>query len=197
MTETTRLSLLRLCSVLLGVLGMATTTHAAIETNPPPRLNFVFFIADDVSQEDLGCYGHPTIKTPHIDALAANGMRFDNAYLTISSCSPSRCSIITGRYPHNTGAPELHTKLPESQVRFPELLREAGYYTVLSGKNHMFGNKDRAFDRITGGGGPLLGVGTADPGLQPGRTGATLGRNTVVRSQNKNHHQPCGHPGAA
>ena len=116
--------------------------------------NIVFFLADDVSQDDFGCYGHPVIKTPHIDSLAANGMRFDNAYLTTSSCSPSRCSIITGRYPHNTGAPELHVRLPQQQVRFPELLREAGYYTVLSGKNHMFGNKDRAFDRITGGGGP-------------------------------------------
>ena len=118
------------------------------------RPNVVFFIADDVSQDDFGCYGHPVIKTPHIDSLAANGMRFDNAYLTTSSCSPSRCSIITGRYPHNTGAPELHVRLPQEQIRFPELLREAGYYTVLSGKNHMFGNNDRAFDRITGGGGP-------------------------------------------
>ncbi|MCU0857204.1 MAG: sulfatase-like hydrolase/transferase, partial [Pontiellaceae bacterium] len=116
--------------------------------------NIVFFIADDVSQEDFGCYGHPVIKTPCIDALAAKGMRFNNAYLTISSCSPTRCSIITGRYPHNTGAPELHVILPEQQIRFPELLREAGYYTVLSGKNHMFGDRDRAFDAITDGGGP-------------------------------------------
>ena len=119
-----------------------------------PRPNIVFFIADDVSQEDFGCYGHPVIQTPHTDRLAKNGIRFNNAYLTISSCSPSRCSIITGRYPHNTGAPELHTKLPDAQIRFPELLREAGYYTVLSGKNHMFGRTDRAFDKITGGGGP-------------------------------------------
>jgi arylsulfatase len=126
----------------------------AISSSAAEKPNIVFFIADDVSQEDFGCYGHPTIKTPNTDALAANGMRFDNAYLTTSSCSPSRCSIITGRYPHNTGAPELHVKLPDAQVRFPELLREAGYYTVLSGKNHMFGNKDRAFDKITGGGGP-------------------------------------------
>jgi N-sulfoglucosamine sulfohydrolase len=118
------------------------------------RPNFIFFIADDVSQEDFGCYGHPSLKTPNVDALAAAGMRFDNAYLTTSSCSPSRCSIITGRYPHNTGAPELHVRLPDSQVRFPELLREAGYYTVLAGKNHMFSNKDRAFDKITRGGGP-------------------------------------------
>ena len=116
--------------------------------------NFVFFIADDIGQDDFGCYGNPTIKTPNTDALAANGIRFDNAYLTTSSCSPSRCSIITGRYPHNTGAPELHTKLPDDQIRFTELLRKAGYYTVLSGKNHMFGNKDRAFDKITGGGHP-------------------------------------------
>lgn len=138
-------------SLLLGIIiaiGSAWATQAA------KRPNIIFFIADDVSQEDFGCYGHPTIKTPNTDALAAQGMRFDNAYLTISSCSPSRCSIITGRYPHNTGAPELHTKLPDDQIRFPELLREAGYYTVLSGKNHMFGNKDRAFDKITGGGGP-------------------------------------------
>jgi arylsulfatase len=116
--------------------------------------NIIFFIADDVSQDDFGCYGHPTIKTPNIDKLAQNGMRFDNAYLTTSSCSPSRCSIITGRYPHNTGAPELHVKLPDTQIRFPELLKQEGYYTVLSGKNHMFGKTDRAFDKITRGGGP-------------------------------------------
>jgi arylsulfatase len=118
------------------------------------RPNIVFFIADDISQDDFGCYGHQVIKTPHTDRLAANGLRFDNAYLTTSSCSPSRCSIITGRYPHNTGAPELHVTLPDSQIRFPELLHQAGYYTVLSGKNHMFGDKDRAFDLITHGGGP-------------------------------------------
>lgn len=128
-------------------LALATGANAA-----PP--NIVFFIADDVSQEDLGCYGHTTLKTPRIDALAAGGMRFDNAYLTTSSCSPSRCSIITGRYPHNTGAPELHVKLPDDQTRFPELLRQAGYYTVLSGKNHMFDQPDRAFDLITRGGEP-------------------------------------------
>ena len=116
--------------------------------------NFVFFIGDDISQEDFGCYGHPTIKTPNVDSLAANGMRFDNAYLTISSCTPSRNSIITGRYPHNTGAPELHSKITKEQICFTELLQEKGYYTVLSGKNHLK-KKYHAFDKIsTGGGGP-------------------------------------------
>ena len=149
--------MLRLITLLLL---MPTLTALAADPPTPKgfdaarKPNFVFFIADDISQEDFGCYGHPSLKTPHVDALAATGMRFDNAYLTTSSCSPSRCSIITGRYPHNTGAPELHTRLPDNQVRFSELLREAGYYTVLAGKNHMFGNPDRAFDRITRGGEP-------------------------------------------
>jgi N-sulfoglucosamine sulfohydrolase len=115
------------------------------------KANIVFFISDDMSYNDFGCYGHPVIKTPNIDKLAARGMRFDNAYLTTSSCSPSRCSIITGRYPHNTGAPELHSILPDDQIRFPELLRKAGYWSVLSGKNHMFGWKDRAFDEMSRG----------------------------------------------
>lgn len=124
------------------------TKSAAKDSRP----NIVFFIADDMSVNDFGCYGNPSIQTPSIDQLAAEGMRFDNAYLTTSSCSPTRCSIITGRYPHNTGAPELHSKLPDDQIRFPELLREAGYYTVLSGKNHMFKDyEDRAFDEMSPG----------------------------------------------
>ncbi|EMI23069.1 arylsulfatase [Rhodopirellula maiorica SM1] len=118
------------------------------------RPNVVLLLADDISQDDIGCYGHPTIQTPHIDALAASGMRFDNAYLTTSSCSPSRCSIITGRYPHNTGAPELHTELPSGSVLFPQLLKDAGYYTVLSGKHHMGKNANVAFSKISKGKGP-------------------------------------------
>ncbi len=137
--------------VFLAIAAVLASFASALSSDRP---NVVLFIADDVSWDDLGCYGHPTIQTPAIDRLAASGVRFTNAYLTTSSCSPSRCSIITGRYPHNTGAPELHVTLPDDQIRFPELLREAGYHTVLSGKNHMVGNRDRAFDRITSGGGP-------------------------------------------
>jgi len=81
-------------------------------------------------------------------------MRFTEAYLTISSCSPSRCSIISSRYPHNTGAPELHTQLPKGQPLFPRLLRNAGYFTVLSGKHHMGPNANPAFEKISKGKGP-------------------------------------------
>lgn len=102
----------------------------------PP--NVIIFIADDVSWNDYGCYGNPSARTPNIDALAANGIRFDNAYLTASSCSPSRSSIITGRYPHNNGkAAELHKPISAHLPWFPEVLQQSGYYTALSGKHHM------------------------------------------------------------
>ncbi len=118
------------------------------------RPNFVLIIADDVSYDDLGCFGNPAIKTPNLDRLAAEGMAFDRAYLTTSSCSPTRCSIITGRYPHNTGAPELHMPLPADQYMFPKSLREAGYHTVLAGKNHMGAAIKPAFDEISDPAGP-------------------------------------------
>ncbi|MAG57598.1 MAG: heparan N-sulfatase [Planctomycetes bacterium] len=119
-----------------------------------PRLNFIFMIVDDVSHDDLGCYGNARARTPHLDRLAREGRVFDNAYLTISSCSPSRCSIITGRYPHNTGAPELHTRLPKGQKVFPAALRAAGYHTALSGKHHMGKNANVGFDVVDKGKGP-------------------------------------------
>ncbi len=80
------------------------------------RPNVILFIADDMAWDDCGAYGHPKIRTPNIDRLAKEGMRFDNAVLTCSSGSPSRSSIITGRYPHNTGARQLHLPLPGKRL---------------------------------------------------------------------------------
>ncbi len=123
------------------------------ETKNQERPNIIFIIGDDVGWNDLGCYGNNGIKTPNMDQLASEGLRFDNAFLTASSCSPSRCSIITGRYPHNTGAAELHSPLPENQVLFPEILKEHGYYTAQAGKWHFggggLGPAVTAFDRIS------------------------------------------------
>ncbi|MCM8529762.1 MAG: sulfatase [Lentisphaeraceae bacterium] len=114
------------------------------------RPNFIMFIADDLSFNDFGCYGHPNIKTPSVDALAEGGMIFHNAYLTTSSCSPSRTSIITSRYPHNTGAQELHQKGmdPNVQALYPRQLKKAGYYCAQSGKTHFNGDVSTAFDKI-------------------------------------------------
>ncbi len=142
-------------SIVHAFLLLATFAASPVPAGESPP-NILLFIADDVSHDDLGCYGHPTVETPTIDRLAAEGLRFTEAYLTTSSCSPSRCSILTGRYPHNTGAPELHTSLPEDQIRFPEILRQAGYHTALAGKNHMVKRPDRAFDLIVTGKAPAL-----------------------------------------
>jgi arylsulfatase A-like enzyme len=109
---------------------------AHVWAGSPP--NVVVIIGDDISAEDFGCYGNPGIRTPNIDRLARESLVFDNAYLTISSCSPSRCSILTSRYPHNLEtASELHGALPPGIPFLPRLLRDAGYYTVQSGKAHF------------------------------------------------------------
>jgi arylsulfatase A-like enzyme len=110
--------------------------------------NMVLIIADDMAWDDSAPYGHDSIMTPNLTRLANGGMRFDNAILTISSCSPSRASIITGRYPHQTDAEELHWPVPPEQITFVEKLRDRGYWTAASGKWHLGdGLRDR-FDEI-------------------------------------------------
>ena len=131
--------------------GLPNTLRASASDNRP---NIVLIIGDDISINDHGVYGHPHIRTPNIDRLAANGLRLNNAYLTSPQCSPTRCSVITGRYPHNTGAPELHMELPEGQVMFPELLKEKGYYTAAMGKWHLGTYAQRAFNQIIDGSRP-------------------------------------------
>jgi arylsulfatase A-like enzyme len=147
-------------SVLFVLLACNSKPEQVKQTQTKP--NIVFIIGDDIGCYDLTVYGNKNIKTPNIDHIAQKGMVFNNMYLTASSCSPSRVSIITGRYPHNTGACELHSPLPANQLLFPEILRKNGYYTAQAGKWH-FGsipqkqNNDtiglgpalRAFDRIS------------------------------------------------
>ncbi|MFY0686192.1 MAG: sulfatase [Cyclobacteriaceae bacterium] len=112
------------------------------------RPNIVFIIADDVNWNDIGVYGNPNVRTPNIDQLAADGMMFTQAFLTTSSCSPSRTSIITGQYPHNTDAEQLHWPLPESKKTFVKELQNAGYWTGLAGKQHMGPHVEDDFDTL-------------------------------------------------
>src|SRR6218665_245257 len=94
------------------LLLIGISLSAWFNTPKASKPNIIFIIGDDISHDDIGCYGHPLVKTPNIDQLAKEGLRFNNMFVTSSSCSPSRTSILTGRYPHNTGAAELHTELP-------------------------------------------------------------------------------------
>ena len=126
--------------------GMVLTSAPGAEVAGRP--NVILIIADDMARDDCGAYGHPGVRTPHIDAMARGGMRFDRAFVTASSCSPSRSSIITGRYPHNTGAPELHQPLPPEQITFVEKLKASGYWTAAAGKWHLGNAVKGRFDLV-------------------------------------------------
>lgn len=118
---------------LLFSAGLPLGLHANGTLDKP---NILIFIADDLGWEEVGAYGHQVIKTPNMDWLAQHGLRFDNFFLTASSSSPSRSSILTGMYPTCTRAQNLHDKLPSQVTLFPDYLQENGYYTMLVGKNH-------------------------------------------------------------
>ncbi len=122
---------------LLAWLALPMLMAGPVLAQPTTRPNVVLIIADDLAWEDSGTYGNPRVRTPNIDRLARDGMKFTRAFVTISSCSPSRSSMITGRYPHSTDAEQLHWPLPAAQVTFVEKLKAAGYWTAASGKWHM------------------------------------------------------------
>ena len=104
--------------------------------------NFVVIFADDLGYGDLGAYGSETIRTPNLDRMAAEGMRFTDFYATAPFCSPSRASLLTGRYPVRAGVPyvlfptEL-TGLPPAEITIAEILSDEGYATAAIGKWHL------------------------------------------------------------
>lgn len=137
----------RLPTLLVYIVIQSLLTLAATAGRP----NFIIVIGDDISQEDFGCYGHPYIHTPNVDKLAGDGIRFDAAFLTASSCSPSRNSILSGMYPHNTRAQHLHLPLPGDTITIAKLFQQAGYHTVSAGKYHSGDFIKPHFDTIVGG----------------------------------------------
>jgi len=126
-------------------IGLLLSNFLYCQSNPQP--NIIIIIADDAAWNDSGAYGNTSIKTPNINKLAKEGLVFDNAFLTTSSCSPSRCSILTGRYPRSTGAPELHMPLPKDQILFAGNLQKVGYFTAAIGKYHI-GPERKEFNQI-------------------------------------------------
>lgn len=126
----------------LPLLAAGASRAGASVSRTPSRPNIVVILADDLGYGDLSCYGHPTIRTPHLDALAARGMRLTNFYSASSVCTPSRAALLTGRYPIRTGltqvlSPNSTTGLPASEFTIPQLLRRAGYATSIVGKWHL------------------------------------------------------------
>ncbi|MDA7597863.1 sulfatase-like hydrolase/transferase [bacterium] len=125
-------------SILLLSLAALAPTHAEEKATP----NFVIFVADDMGWGDSGTYGHPLIKTPNLDKLASQGVKFTQCYSACGVCSPSRSAILTGRTPyrngvwrHLSGNHEAH--LRASEITYPELLKEIGYENCHVGKWHL------------------------------------------------------------
>ncbi len=144
-------------ALLLAAFGFADPASAA-------KPNILFILADDLGWRDLGCYGAPFDETPHIDALARQGVRFTQAYTAGAVCSPTRSSIMTGKYPVRTGVTDYipglpgtgrklvtrptKTELALGEFTIGEAMKEGGYQTFYSGKWHLggrgFGPQTRA-----------------------------------------------------
>jgi N-acetylglucosamine-6-sulfatase len=112
------------------------------------RPNILLILTDDHRWDALSAKGHPFLETPNLDRLLQEGVDFTNAFVTTSLCSPSRASIITGRYAHNHGVVDNYHPVHDDLIFFPELLQKVGYETAFVGKWHMgdTDEKQRGFD---------------------------------------------------
>jgi arylsulfatase A-like enzyme len=140
----TRRDLLKVAGLGAAALAMPSPLFAGAkaQTDKP---NIVVILADDLGCGDLSSYGATDLKTPHIDNLIAAGIRFDNFYANCPVCSPTRASLLTGRYPDLVGVPGvIRTHLTNNwgylapqAVLLPKLLKRAGYHTTIFGKWHL------------------------------------------------------------
>ena len=132
-----------------GALSVSLGPWAGCQGGGNRRPNFVFILADDHRHDALGCAGHPWIKTPGLDELATEGVRFSNCFVTTSLCSPSRASFLSGQYAHQHGVcSNEQDDLAADTPTFPRLLQAGGYRTAFIGKWHQarYARKRPGFD---------------------------------------------------
>ncbi|XP_078258163.1 steryl-sulfatase-like isoform X2 [Rhinoraja longicauda] len=133
---------------ILAVFLLLHFSQTILGQSADQRPNYVIFMADDLGIGDLGCYGNTTIRTPHIDSLAHDGVLLTQHIAAASLCTPSRAAFLTGRYPVRSGMVSFSRigvfifaagsgGLPTNETTFAELLKEQGYSTALIGKWHL------------------------------------------------------------
>ncbi len=155
----TRRDLLR--GAATGMISLALGADIAGVQPPAKAPNIVFILADDLGYADVSCYGRPDLSTPHIDRIAARGVRFLQAYANSAVCSATRTALITGRYQYRLriGLEEPLTGtsvgLPPEHPTLPSLLKKAGYSSTLVGKWHLgvlpkFGPLQSGYDHFYG-----------------------------------------------
>lgn len=133
-------------AIVLGLLAFALSCGAQESESGPAHPNIVILFADDLGYGDLASYGHPYIRTPNLDTLAAEGQRWTDFYVAAAVCSPSRGALLTGKYPNRTGLygrqlgvlfPGDTAGMPSTERTLAEALREQGYATAIIGKWHL------------------------------------------------------------
>jgi arylsulfatase A-like enzyme len=134
----------RMFLIMLGMAltsGLVSSTSAATTTTlshtKQDRPNIVFMMADDHTCNTISAYGSRLIQTPNIDRIADQGMKFNQAMVSNSICSPSRATLLTGKYSHKNGVRKLRENFNGAQQTFPKLLQKSGYQTAIIGKWHL------------------------------------------------------------
>lgn len=131
-----------LIGLLIAVVGLSCTSEQ--KTDRPP--NFIVIFADDMGYGDIGSFGHPTIQTPNLDRMGAEGQKWTQFYVAAPVCTPSRAALLTGRYPIRNGMtskkkgvlfPNSSGGLPQSEVTIAEVLKQKDYATAAIGKWHL------------------------------------------------------------
>jgi len=135
-------TLILLAAVILALAPAGSSAQVPATPRPSRPPNVIVVFADDLGYGDLGVYGHPTIKTPRLDRLAAEGLKLTSFYAAEPVCSASRFSLLTGRYSVRggiTGAlmPDSKTGIAASETTLAEVLKAAGYRTGIVGKWHL------------------------------------------------------------
>ena len=126
--------------------ALALVTRPAEPQAPAPGPpNVIVFVSDDLGWRDTGPYGNTEVHTPAIDRLAKTGLTVEYAFGTSPQCSPSRISMLSGKYPHATRTEDLHTPLPEAERILPSYLQTRGYFTGSMAKTHFGPAAERQF----------------------------------------------------